>query len=220
MSRASSPRITDSYFEYKADFHAPMFDAWGVPNLLASSLFPQLRRWGITLADITWSKEPRNYKEIQLTITVLRMNASVHLGVDSATFTALDPDWSRASALVELFETAMASVRNVTGAQIASQEAALTFHVVPGQENLSVLTARLVNVDVLGTARMYGIALYREDSSLVMDKSLRYDGAVFIRLNRAFSGSASFSEIAAVLYKDEVKALEFFGLQSLISGEE
>ena len=220
MSGASNPRIADSYFEYKADFLTPIFDAWAVPNLLARSLFPQLRRWGITLADVTWTKEPSNYKEIQLTITVLQMNATVHLGLDSATFIAYNPDWSRAPALVELFETAMANIRKVTDAQIASQEAALAFHVVPGEENFGLLMTNLVNADVLGTARMYGISLYREDSSLVMDKSLRYDGAVFIRLNRTFSASASFSEIAAMLYKDEVRALGFLGLQSLISGEE
>ncbi len=217
MHETTGARISDSYFEYKADFLNPVFDAWAEPNPLARSLFQSLRKWGITLADVSWSKEPRNLKEIQLTISVLQMNAAVQLGVDSAIFLASNADWSRAPALVELFDTAMASIRQVSGAQLASQETVLAFHLVPGQEDLGRLTQNLVNADILGPARMYGISLYREDSSLVIDGSLRYVGGIFMRINRRFSESTSFSEIAATLYKDELRSLDLLGLGKLIS---
>ena len=46
----------------------------------------------------------------------------------------------------------------------------------------------------------------------MIDKSLRYAHAVFIRLQRRFLGEDSFVEIASKLYEDEVFALRLLGL--------
>src|SRR3990172_3231990 len=99
--------ISESYFEDRVQFSEPIFGKWTIPNPLVEALYSALRKWNVSLKDFSWNKDPNTYQEIQLTLTVPAMHAIVRVGLDSATFIAVDPDWSRAPVLLELFETAM-----------------------------------------------------------------------------------------------------------------
>lgn len=195
-----------------------MFEVWTVPNPLVSSLFSALRKWDVGLGDITWNKDASTYKDFQVTFNVSKMNALIKFSMDAATFIALNPDWSEAQALIELFETAMHSIRQTAKGEISSQEIALAMHVKPGAKTFRELMAVLVNTGVLGPAQMYGISVYQDDSSLVIDKSVRYQDSVFVRLQRRLGPSTSFSEIAKILYRDESRALELLGLEEPLQG--
>ena len=219
MVESPSADIPESYFEHKAEFAEPMFETWTVPNPLAQSLYLALQRWKITLGDISWNKDPNNYGDFNLAFNVRSLNAVIRVGLDWATFIAVNPDWPQAPALVELFEAAMNNIRQTAGAEIARQEMWLAMHVTPGPNKFGDAMSRLVKTDLLGAANMYGVSVYREDSSLVIDKSLRYEGGVFVRLSRKFPAVTSFSEIATTLYEDELNALNFLGLRELIEGQ-
>jgi len=216
MVDIASPGIPESYFEYRADFSEPIFEVWTVPNPLVYSLFSTLKRWNVGLGDVAWNKDPSSYKDVQLTFNVPKMNAIVRVGLDAATFIAVNPDWSKAPALVELFEAAMSGIQQTARVEVASQEIALGMHVTPGERKFGDAMAKLVNTELLGSAQTYGISAYREDSSLVIDKSVKYEGGIFVRLHRKFPATTAFTEVAMALYKDEVKALELLGVQELI----
>ncbi len=218
MATRTIADIPESYFEYRAEFAAPMFEVWTVPHPLVSSLSAALRKWGVGLGDIAWNKDPSTYKDLQITFNVSKMNALIKLNLDAATFTALNPDWSEAPALIELFETAMGNIQQTTKREVASQEIALAMHVKPGEKPFRDLMSPLVNTDVLGPAQMYGISVYQNDSSFVIDKSLRYQDSVFIRLYRRLGSSTSFSDIAKILHQDESRALGLLGLEELLQG--
>lgn len=210
--------IPESYLEYRADFTAPMFEVWTIPNPLVSALFSTLRKWHVGLGDISWNKDPSTYKDFQVTFNVPKMNALIRLNMDAATFIAMNPAWSEESGLIELFETAMNTIRKATNGDLASQEIALAMHVKPGEKRFKDLMSGLVNSDILGSAEMYGISVYKSDSSLVIDKSVKYPESVFVRVQRQFASPTSFGEIAKVLYQDEMKALGFLGLEELLEG--
>ncbi len=218
MTEPPKAEILDSYYEHRVDFAAPIFAVWTIPNPLVNSLYLSLRKWNVALKDLSWNKEPSSFEDLQLTFSIPSMGALIRVGLENATFIAVNPDWSKAPALVELFETAMADIQQTAKAERASQEIALAMHLKAGGRSLGDRMEKLVRADVLGSAEMYGISAYREDSSLVIDKSLRHDGGLFIRLYRKLSASVSFSEAATTLYQDEVKALSLVGLQDLIQG--
>jgi hypothetical protein len=216
MTEEAVATIPESYLEHRAEFSSPIFDTWSIPNPLVSSLYETLRRWDVGLGDISWNKDASTYKDFLITINVLKLRASIRFSMDAATFVALNPDWSQAEGLIELFEAAMVDIMQTTRKELSYQETALAMHVTPGQKPYLEIMSDLVNSKVLGQAQMYGISAYRGDSSLIIDKSVRYPASVFIRLQRRHGASVSFAEIAKVLYEDEVKALELLGLRNLI----
>jgi len=66
--------------------------------------------------------------------------------------------------------------------------------------------------------KMYGISVYQDDSSFVIDKSVRYLDSAFVRLYRRVGPSTSFREIAEILHQDELRALGLLGLEELLQG--
>lgn len=216
MGSAGSPRIPEAYFEYKATFSNPVFEMWANPSLLLSSLYSNLKRWNVSLSDVSWKKDAVNYQEVQVSFNVRTMNAEIRVGLDSATFIAVNPDWSKAGTFVELFQSALRSIQQDGRIQIASQVMALAFHITTGESNFKEAMGRLVNSSLIGPAEAYGISAYRDDSSLVMDKSVRYEGGIFVRIQRNFAPTVAFADLAMSVYEDEVKALTLLGVPELI----
>jgi len=218
MAEKAIADIPESYLEYRAEFVAPMFEVWTIPNPLVSGLFSALRKWHIGLGDISWNKDSSTYKDFQITFNVPKMSVLIRLNMDAATFVASNPDWSEAPALIELYETAMHTIRQTTKGEISSQEIALGMHVKPGEKSFKDLMSGLVNTSLLGPAKMYGISVYQDDSSFVIDKSVRYPDSAFVRLYRRVGPSTSFREIAEILHQDELRALGLLGLEEPLQG--
>jgi hypothetical protein len=212
----TKPHIPESYFEYRADFSEPMFELWTLPNPLVRMLYLALKRWNVGLSDIGWNKETKNYKDLLITFNVASVNATMRVGLDTVTFNAVNPDWSNAPALLELFEEAIDSIKKIGKVEIVLQEVFLALHICAGQKAFGNTMAGLVNSNLLGPAEMYGVSAYREDSSVVMDKSVRYEGGVFVRLQRKFPASASFPDVAMAIYEDETNVLKLLGVPELI----
>lgn len=101
-------------------------------------------------------------------------------------------------------------------ARVEFQEATLAFHVTPGTGDFGKSTASLVNAGVAAKALFSGISLHRSDGVLVIDKSLRYEGAAFVRLQCRFSAETTFSEVASRLYEDEVSTLRLLGVTGVV----
>jgi len=216
MSDTGIADIPESFFEYRADLSVAMFSAWTLPNPLVPSVLGALAKWNVGLSDVTWNNEAKSFKDLQLTFNVAQLDAAIKVGVDSVLFIALNPDWEDAPNLVSAFDEAIKAICKTGNTQVRSQEISLAMHVKPGSTPFVDVMARLVNKEVLGPGEMYGFSVYRDTSSLVIDKSIRYEKAVFLRLTRRFAASSSFEEIADILYKDELKALDFLGLRELL----
>jgi hypothetical protein len=87
---------------------------------------------------------------------------------------------------------------------------------MPGTIDLGERTAQLVTHELFAGATFYGLSVHYETKSLVIDKSLRYSGAAFIRLQRSFDGSTAFADIAPEVYEDEVSVLKLLGITGLV----
>jgi len=214
-TKSNEPSITESFLEHRQDYAAPWVNRWAIPNPFIDELFPILRGFGVELTNISFNKEAANVGENYLNFAIPKLSAAIRLGLDHLTFLVANPDWSIAPQLVEIFDSASMTISKFVGAIPKSQKLTLAFHVLPGPISFGERTASLVQVDRLGPANFFGISLYRDDRSIVIDRSQRHDGAAYIRMERTFGGEVSFADIAPQLYEDEKSALALLDITGI-----
>lgn len=186
-----------------------------LPNPFLSALIPALRPTGVELADFSFNNSATNLGDPFLNVAVRRWNAVIRIGLDLVTFVAVNPSWQDAPQLVELFDQVAGEIRRIIGAGSLYQESSLSFHLTPGEFDFGKATCGLVRTEVVGEGVFYGLSRYSKDGTLTIDKSLRYEGAAFVRLQRRFPGDASFAEMVAEIYKDEIAALRLLGIAGI-----
>ncbi len=196
-------------------FADPWLERWIVPNPFILALAPVLRNVGVDLGDFSFNKDAANVGGTYLSITIRKLDAAIRIGLDTVAFVVRNPHWEIAPVLVQAFDRASSGIRDVVRCSPKSQETTLAFHVSPGAADFTKATACLVNKDALGEYLFYGVSLYRSDGALVVDKSLKHEGAAFLRLQRRFAGDVPFAEIASRIYRDEVTALRLLGIPSI-----
>ena len=64
-----------------------------------------------------------------------------------------------------------------------------------------------------GEIKFPGIILQREKATIVVDGSLAYANALFVRINREHGADVSLEKIAEVLHADEERLFDTLGLQ-------
>ncbi len=212
MAEPDVANIPESYFEYRADFRNPLFEWWRQPNQVIQALYETLRSWNVNLGNAFWEKEPKNIREAQIGFNVDKLSAVIKVGMETATFSSVNPDWESAEQLISLFDLVMSTIKSAGKAEIAAQEALLAMHVRQGKRSLGEVMTGLVNAKELGSGQTYGVSVYGDETTLLLDKSQRYPDAVFIRVTRKFAANAGFDAIAEAIYADEMKALGYFGL--------
>jgi hypothetical protein len=218
MAEPEIANIPESYFEYRADFKIPLFDWWRQPNQVIEALYQTLKPWNVNLGNAFWEKDPKTIREAQIGFSVERLSAVIKVGIETAVFSSVNPDWEGAEQLISLFDLAMSTIRTAGKAEIATQEALLAMHVRQGSRSLREVMEGLVSAAKLGPGRMYGVSVYGDETTLLLDKSQKYTDAVFIRVSRKFSASAGFDAIAEAIYSDEMRALGYFGLGETRTG--
>lgn len=175
-----------------------------------------LRAIGVELSDFSFNKDPASIAEIYLNISIRKLNAAVRIGLDTVTFIAANPSWEIVPQLVPVFEQVSNRIRSVLGVSPQSQEATLAFHATPSTSDFRERTAALVHRDVAGDCLFYGVSLHKKDGAMIIDKSLRHEGAAFVRLQRRFAGDAPLAAVASRLYEDELAALRLLGIPEVL----
>ncbi len=207
-----APNIPESFLEHRQAFASPWLDRWTTPNPFIRLLHDVLKEIGVDLTDFTFNPNPASLGDTFLNIGIRRLNAAVKVGLDSVTFSAANPDWDAAPQLISVFDRVAEKIRELVDASPASQETTLVLHAISTAVNLGTVTASLVRPDLLGDANFYGISLHRSTGTVIIDKSLRYEHAAFVRIQRRFLGEDSLAHVAAAIYDDEVFALRLLGL--------
>ena len=215
LEQTPKSTIPESFLEHRQTFGTPWVDRWNA-NPFIGLLFPIVRKWGVALTDFSFNKDATNVGETYMNVVVRKLSAALRVGLDNVTYIAANPDWSMAPQLVELFDSVASRVEKFVEQAPTTQQLTLAFHVTAGDIDLKKASAQLVNRELLGDAEFFGISLHQENGSIVIDKSLRYENAAFIRLQRTFPGEATFAEIAPRIYEDEVKTLSLIGITGVV----
>jgi hypothetical protein len=208
--------VPESFLEHRQIFDEPWIDKWIVPNPFILAMVGPLRAEGVELADFSFNKDASNVGENYLNVAIRKLNAAVRIAVDNVTFIAANPDWEMAPQLARIFDHVTDLVRLVVGREATSQSTTLALHVNPGAVDFKLKSAMLIDPKLSMNAEFCGISVHRRDSTLIIDKSLKYPGAAFVRLQRLFGGNVDFSGIAKQMYEDEVAALRLLGLTAIV----
>ncbi len=220
MKLTAKPHMTESFLEHRQSFDRPWVNQWILPNPFISALHDALREYGVGLSDFSFSKEATSIGDTALNVSVRNINAAIKVGLDSIVFTAANPDWSDASRLLVVFERVTQIIHQIVGAAPSAQDTAFALHLVAESTDLSAASANLVNTSLLGEANFYGVSVNRATGALLIEKSLKYDNAVFLRIQHKFSGAEPFATIAATMYKEEAFSLGLLGLIDLDEGRQ
>jgi hypothetical protein len=216
----TEPNIPESFLELRQSFSTAWIEKWTIANPFIGLLHPMLRKSGAELSDFGFNKEAANVGETYLNVALKKLNSAVRVGLDQITFVTLNPDWDMAPQLVEVFDGVSSAIQKFVTQVPDSQSLTLSFHVTAGDLDFRKKTSQLVNRELLGDAGdadFYGVSIYHGDyGSTVIDKSLRYERAAFIRMQRRFAGDLSFAEIAPILYEEEVKTLGLIGISGIV----
>jgi len=209
--------IQQAFFEYRANFKEPITPFWyGTRHgELTNAMLKALSPWRVNLENISWNQAAKNLAEAQLTFAVPSLLASVQLGIGGLTASVINPDWSRASHFISLFQTAVDTLKATIAQELQSQQTTLGFHVIPGKKPFQEILSQFVNAKLLGAedAKMFGVSAYYSDFTFVIDGSAVFPDSVFIRLIRTFQITTRFEEMAGTIYKDEETVLQRLGLK-------
>lgn len=219
MAEPEIANIPESYFEYRGDFQNPLFGWWQQPNHVIEALYQTLKPWNVNLGNAFWEKDAKTVREAQIGFNVEKLSAVIKVGMETATFSSVNPDWEGAEQLISLFDLVMSTIKTAGKAEISAQEALLAMHVRQGNRSVKEVMEGLVSAEKLGPGQMYGVSVYGDETTLLLDKSQKYTDAVFIRVSRKFSAVAGFDAIAEAIYADEMKALAYFGLGETRTGD-
>lgn len=212
MAKLNNSRIPESLFEHRQSFSHAWVNEWVLPNPFISPINDALSAYGVTLSDFSFARETSNVGETALNVLIRNLNASVKVGLDSVIFSCLNPDWSEASRLSTVFEKVAQIVHSVVHSVPSRQDAILALHLIDESKDLKDASAKLVNTSLLGEATFYGVSIHRNTGPLLIEKSLKYENAIFLRIQHQFAGNESFASIAATMYKEEVFSLGLLGL--------
>jgi hypothetical protein len=211
------PEIEQAAFEYTANFTEPIAAMWFERRHgeVLDALQKALYRWNVGLENISWNQAARNAAEVNFTFAIPILSAAVRVGIGGVTMSAFNTDWSKAPELLALFKAAQSTVRQTVGQELQGARTTLTFHVKPTALPFRDVLGGLVNTKALGIedAVMYGLAVYSENSSFVIDSSAIFPGGLFIKLIRNFDAGTEFEAIAEALFKDEERVLVRVGLR-------
>ena len=210
--------IPESLFELNVEFQEPMLEAWNKhPYGIVEALYQALKAWGVTLENAMWEKDPKTIRDARVAFEIPRASSIIRAGLETLSFTAFNQDWESAPQILPLFGAVTAKVVNFGSVAVSDFRTILALHVIPGPRPFVESMRNLVNAKALGQAQMYGFSIYNQDSTIMLDKSVKYPGGVFVRLDRNFPGTTLFKEIVAALHQDQVKALGFLGIPGNVS---
>jgi hypothetical protein len=198
------------------EFSSHWVSKWAIPNPFVSILYDGLRSWSVTLADFAFRQDTKNVSETALIVNVEKLRSTIVVGLDRLTFRTTNPDWESAPELVKLFDGVLELLQSYLNTSIKTQECTVGFHVWPGAEDLTSRTARLVNRALFGEAESYGLVKHDQRTSVLLERSAKYERGVFFRLTRRFESVATFADVALAMYGDEVSALSLIGVEDLI----
>ncbi len=208
--------IQQGLAEYRANFKEPITllleQTYQAKTIKA--VHKALSPWNVSFENVFWNSTAKNIAEIQLNFNAPNMLTGVQLGVNGVTMTAFNVAWSTMKVTAGFFQAAADAIRQSCG-EFQSQLVTIAFHLKPGKVPFKEVMSQFVNGKGLGAAdaNMYGVSVYNNDYSFVIDGSAIIAGGAFIKLIRNFAPDKRLEEMAGLLYKDEESVLRLLGLR-------
>lgn len=215
MSPTTYAEIPQSFLEYKVSYQEALLPPQALSSQITPVVFRALREW-VALENVSYKQDPANLGEVTVTFSLLGGRVALTIALGFASLLVRDPNWSQAQLIAGIARTGMAALFSSGEIVAGPQRATIAMHVKPASGRTKELVADLIRPregaltteDVSG----YGLSVYRQNSSWVVDTSALYSEALFIRIERSFGAEVQFEEISSTLRKDEIELMNLLQL--------
>jgi len=217
MSEKTQAEIPYSMLEYTAVFGKPILEAWAVPVRLVAAILRVLEPFGFKADGVELKTRAEKLTENAIVFRRTPPGVTFTVGVEKVVIAAENLDWSDAEQFMRGARAGLDAVVQEGKADLRVQHLVLAIHIQLKTKPRHEVTAPLLSPEALklldGDLKMPGVILQREKCSVVIDGSLAFANALFVRINREHSPSAAFDQMAEDLRNDEMQLFDLLGLE-------
>ncbi len=208
--------IPGSFFEYYAAYQEPLLDLHRFYSQVPQVVFRGLREFNLTLENVSHKQNPPNLGEVASMFALFGGRAVFTTRLNSASLWVTNPNWSELELFTRVIKAAMAAILGI-GVRLEKQRATIGVHLKPLSGSLKQFVSGLARPTakelLTDDVRTFGVSVYREDSTWVVDASVLDPQALFVRVDNLHDPSVAFEEIASKLKADEIRLLELLQLE-------
>src|SRR5208337_2761910 len=215
--------ILFSHLEYTSIFKRPILETMSPPAKLIAAVLGALEPAGYKLDGVEANLQVRKLDEISYVFRRTTPGVpprSLTLGLGKVVVTADNLNWTEADQFISVHGAALDVIREVGGAETQSQQLDVANHVQIKERSRKDVTAPLVTPSALrpldGEADFSGVILLREKALVVIDASIVFANALFVRVVRTYPPEAPLAELAETLRKDEERIFDVLGLEGIL----
>ena len=216
MSETIHADIPLSFFEYRVLFREPMMYR-KLYSEVSSDVYRALREWNVGLENVTHKLAYANPSELSVSFALFGGRVGLTVGLGYASLLVRDPNWSETKLVESIAKAGVDAVVASGDVAVGQQRASIVMHLKPASGPIKDIVARLIRpADSLtsgGDVRAYGFSMYRGDATWVVDASVLYPEALFVRIEDALPADTPFEQVAARLYKEEQDLLGLLRLE-------
>lgn len=217
MADKVKAQVQQPAFNYRLFFREPIFDLDKLDAIAVSAAFAALKPWGISLENVTVKDDASNLAEEITSLNLFNGRIVFTVGPAACGIVDSNPDWSEAALIIQITNAAIDAVLKATGAVRDKQACSITMHLTPPPGTILGITSKFIapglNKFVGESARSFAFAVYKDDMSWIVDKSVPFPDSLFVRIDRLFGPNEPLEQIAQRLNQDEVNLLDLLGLE-------
>lgn len=217
MIEKTQAEIPYSMLEYTAVLGKPILEAWTAPARLVAVIMNALAPFGFKPDGVELKTRAEKLTDNVIVFRRTPPGVTFTVGIEKLVIAAENLDWSDAEQFMNAARAGLDAVLQEGKAEIRLQHLVLAIHIQLKAKPRHEVTAPLVSAEALklldGEVKMPGIILQREKCSVVIDGSLAFANALFVRINREHAPSVAFAQMAEVLRKDEMQLFDVLGLE-------
>lgn len=228
MADATSPpkthaEIPQSAIEYTLAFEAPVIQLGDTRAVTIMEALEALKPWGFSLDGLETklrSDKASEHAIIFRRTRPARHATSLNLFYDKIQVLAENLDWEGAEDLISMVTAGIDSVRRTANPIIKAQHIVAGVHIQLKDRQVVDVVRPLLSPQALrladGELKFPGVIVTGQQSNVIIEASVLYANALWVRLFRDHSGSAALPEIAAALRSDETRLFEVLGLEGIL----
>ena len=208
--------IPISIFEFTVDYKRPEFKLWTDRVSIVQSIFDALKPWEPRIDDVEGVTTGKT-SEQGFTIKLPLKRVSFFFGTASFKFTRENVDWQLVEETIAIFDAAASALIRSSGVAMGPKKTAVSLHLQPKSlPYMALLTPfiapLLAKLDSEPAIAMAAVAKWAHHR-VTIDGSAALANAIFVRLEREFSSTATYEEIAVQLRKDENDIFKILGVE-------
>jgi len=195
-----------SYFEATIKYTDPNIKLWLDRAVVVQAIFAALKPWAIDVDDveiITTGKPSEQGIKFKLPLK----RCSFFLGPALCKFTRDDMNWALADESIQILDAALSAVLANTDVVVAVQETVIALHLQPKTLPFFELLRPFVPSQLAAlepdSMKTMATVVKWAKRKVTIDGSGQIANGIFLRLEREFAGSVTYTEIATQLKADE-----------------